>query len=222
VESLTTNNGLVDPVNINARLGFLINGGSRQWMSDATAEGIRLAGEHDGLVPESYQPEPELAVAVRGVPVGLLHAVGGLDLQSLVAEASLVSRLSHAGPAQAELTSLVAKAVNQAGRSRSVEQPRETSANSAEEARLVEIISVVNAAGSFERAVSDAVGLGGLTDASGAIAGAIAGASFGASGIPQQLIDGLDARIYLTLAAPWFYRTAVRRAGTVIDLRVVE
>ena len=56
----------------------------------------------------------------------------------------------------------------------------------------------------------------------GAIAGAVLGARFGASGIPQDLIDSLDARIYLTLAAPWFYRTAVRLAGTVIDLRVVS
>ena len=75
---------------------------------------------------------------------------------------------------------------------------------------------------SFHESISAAVGLGGDTASKGAIAGAVAGARFGASGIRQDLIDGLDARIYLTLAAPWFYRTAVRRAGTVIDLRLIQ
>nr|MBA2247205.1 ADP-ribosylglycohydrolase family protein [Chloroflexia bacterium] len=80
----------------------------------------------------------------------------------------------------------------------------------------------VGAAAHFEDAVVATIARGGETDASGALAGAIAGARFGASGIPQGLIDGLDARIYLSMAAPWFYRTALRRAGTVIDLRAVE
>jgi ADP-ribosyl-[dinitrogen reductase] hydrolase len=71
---------------------------------------------------------------------------------------------------------------------------------------------------SFEQAVFTAVNAGGATDARGAIAGAIAGATFGAGGIPQQLIDDLEGRIYVSLAAPWFYRTARRRAGLVIDL----
>lgn len=70
----------------------------------------------------------------------------------------------------------------------------------------------------FEDAVYTAVNAGGAADARGAIAGAIAGASFGASGIPQHLIDDLEGRIYVSLAAPWFYRTARRRAGLIIDL----
>jgi len=222
VESLTTNDGLLNPVNINARLGFLIAGPSRQWMSEATVTGILLAADHDGLVPESYQPEPELAAALRGVPVGLMHAVGGYDEQALELEAATASRLSHAGPAQSTLTAEIAKAVNRAGRSRDV-APIAIDADASPERRmLADIVNVVRSAATFATAVSAAVALGGFTDSNGAVAGAIAGARFGASGIPQHLIDGLDARIYLTLAAPWFYRTAVRRAGTVIDLRVIE
>ncbi len=72
---------------------------------------------------------------------------------------------------------------------------------------------------SFEDAVFAAVNAGGATDARGAIAGAIAGASRGAGGIPQRLIDDLEGRIYVSLAAPWFHRTALRRSGLVIDLR---
>jgi hypothetical protein len=33
------------------------------------------------------------------------------------------------------------------------------------------------------------------------------------------MIDDLEGRIYVSLAAPWFYRTALRRAGLVLDLR---
>ena len=32
-------------------------------------------------------------------------------------------------------------------------------------------------------------------------------------------IDDLEGRIYVSLAAPWFYRTVLRQSGTVIDLR---
>lgn len=222
VESLTTNEGMLDPANINARLGFLVAGPSREWMSDATVAGIRIAADHDGLAPETYQPESELAVAVRGVPVGLMHAVGGYDDRALAAEAAIVSRLTHAGASQAGLTAEVARAVNRAGRTREVAQVIVDEGASPEWRTLAEIVDVVRGSESFDVAVSRAVGLGGTTDSNGAVAGAIAGARYGASGIPQRLIDDLDARIYLTLAAPWFYRTVVRRAGTVIDLRLVE
>jgi len=77
-------------------------------------------------------------------------------------------------------------------------------------------------AGSFSEAVLGAVNAGGDTDTVGAIAGVLAGAWFGASGIPQPLIDGLEGRIYVSLAAPWFYRTARQRAGLVIDLRLQD
>ncbi|MBA2469916.1 MAG: ADP-ribosylglycohydrolase family protein [Chloroflexia bacterium] len=222
VESLTTNDGRLDPVNINARLGFLVNGPSRQWMSDAVAEGVELAADHDGLVPETWLPEPELAVAVRGVPVGLLHAVGGYDEAALEAEAATASRLTHAGRDQAMLTAEVAKAINRAARFRDVASITATGGDPPECRDLAKIVDLVRGAETFQAAVSGAVGLGGMTDSIGALGGAIAGARVGASGIPQHLIDGLDARIYLTLAAPWFYRTAIRRAGTVIDLRLVE
>src|SRR5687768_329237 len=67
VESLTTNDGMLDPENINARLGFLIAGNARQWMSDAVVHGVADATGRDGLVSEEVVSEPEAAVAVRGV-----------------------------------------------------------------------------------------------------------------------------------------------------------
>ncbi len=70
----------------------------------------------------------------------------------------------------------------------------------------------------FEEAVLVAVNAGGPSDAIGAIAGALAGAFRGAGDIPQWLIDGLGGRIYVSLAAPWFRRAALYRAGVVKDL----
>ncbi|MDQ3654633.1 MAG: ADP-ribosylglycohydrolase family protein, partial [Chloroflexota bacterium] len=178
VESLTTNDGLLEPVTINARLGFLIAGPSKQWMSEAAVTGIQLAADHDGLVPESYQPEPELAVAVRGVPVGLMHAVGGYDERALELEAATASRLSHAGIAQSSLTAEIAKVINQAGRLRTVDPIAIDEEASPEQRILADIVNVVRSAATFEAAVSGAVALGGLTDSNGAVAGAIAGAKF--------------------------------------------
>lgn len=74
----------------------------------------------------------------------------------------------------------------------------------------------------FEDAVFAAVSAGGAADTIGALTGALAGTAGGASGIPQQLIDGLEGRIYVSLAAPWFYKAARQRAGLLIDLRPVH
>lgn len=59
----------------------------------------------------------------------------------------------------------------------------------------------------FQDAVFAAASQGGAAGARGAIAGALAGAAFGTGGIPQSLIDGLEGRVYVMLAAPWFCQT---------------
>lgn len=223
VESLTTNDGIVDPENINARLSFLLRGASRHWLSEASIRGIETASEHQGLVPADQEAEPETAVAVRGIPIGMLHALGGWDDESLDRDARLVARLTHGGEGASELTTQVARATAWAGRSqhgeesRGVPPPQNESVPAQQVATVIEAVKTAEA---FEDAVLPVVRAGGDASALGAIAGGIAGIRFGASGIPQHLIDDLDARIYLSMAAPWFYRTALRRAGTVIDLRM--
>lgn len=223
VESLTTNDGFLDPENINARLGFLLRGASRQWLSEATVRGIELAQEHEGLVPADLDSAPEAAVALRGVPVGMLHALGAWDESSLRTDAATATRLTHGGEPAIEATAAVALATAQIARSAQDEEIRaEPAAESGSPLarQVAEIVAAVKDAGAFEDAVLPVVRAGGEASALGAIAGGIAGARFGASGIPQYLIDDLDARIYLSMAAPWFFRTVLRRAGTVIDLRI--
>lgn len=74
-------------------------------------------------------------------------------------------------------------------------------------------------AADFESAVLTAVNAGGATDSVAAIAGALAGAAGGVNAIPQAYIDGLEGRIYVSLAAPWFFRAVLLRSGEILDLR---
>ena len=223
VESLTTNDGLIDAENINTRLLFLLRGDSRRWLPESVIAGIARAEATDGLVSAAGEPDDavELSVAVRGVPVGLLHAVDIDDEVSLDVDARTVTRFSHGGERQAALTTAVARAVRAAARDEPMPAPPVAGAGDAERL-LGELIAEAFASVRFEDALLARVAQGGAADTAGAIVGAIAGARFGASGIPQPLIDELDARMYLSLAAPLFYRTARRRRGTVIDLRKVD
>lgn len=86
------------------------------------------------------------------------------------------------------------------------------------EQQIAAAIIAVAATQTFEEAVLLAVNAGGPSDAIGAIGGALAGAYRGSADIPQWLIDGLGGRIYVSLAAPWFRRAALYRAGVVVDL----
>lgn len=220
VESLTTNDGMLDPENINARLGFLVKGNSRQWISEATIHGVEDAAGRDGLVSEEVVSEPEVAVALRGVVIGLLHAAGATDDQALMQDVHTVTRLSHGGDAAVQVTAQVARATLAA-----IHAPaggEHWGEGIATDQKIAGVVDFVQRASTFEEAILPVIRAGGETAALGAIAGGIAGAHFGASGIPQSLIDDLDARIYLSMAAPWFYRTVIRRAGTVIDLRIIE
>ena len=224
VESLTTNDGLIEPENIHARLEFLVRGDSHRWMPASVIEGIQRASDVDGLVPAGSDDGIELSVAVRGVPIGLLHALGAEDDVTMLAESDVVSRLSHGSEAQRLLTFAVAKSVCSAatGQQDPLIAVRSELEQTDAGRTVAHIADISLAANAFEDSVIEIVNEGGQADTTGALAGAIAGARFGASGIPQALIDHLDARIYLSLAAPWFYRTAYRRAGTVIDLRVQD
>lgn len=71
----------------------------------------------------------------------------------------------------------------------------------------------------FLAAVLTAVNAGGDTDSIAAMTGALAGAYLGAMGIPPALVDGLEGRAYLVIAAPAFFQAAQRRAGLYLRLR---
>ncbi len=71
---------------------------------------------------------------------------------------------------------------------------------------------------SFEAAVLAAANAGPESAAIAAMTGALAGAWLGGQGIPEPLVEGLDGRTYLLMAAPALYRTAQRRGGQFLQL----
>lgn len=255
VESLTTNQGELDAENIGARMLFLAKGDSKRWVRGDTLNALAEAESTlQFWVPIDEDGPATGDVASRGVPIGLLHAIGNLHAYALREDAETVTRLTHGSPAAIAATTAVAFAVQLAARG---ETPvSEWAANTAEflgggglasKLAMVDqlILSKSDAesafemigpgisatesvssafyaamsAESFEDAVFQAVNAGGAADTRGAIAGALYGAKVGVSGIPQSLIDGLESRIYVSLAAPWFHKVALRHAGQVIDLR---
>ncbi len=254
VESMTTNRGEVDPDNIGARLQYLSKGDSRKWLPAATLEALaRAVDDDDYHVPLDEDGPATGDVASRGVPIGLLAAVGEFDAGWLRGASEAVTRLTHGSPAAIAATTAVAYGVNLAARDVPAERWAGEAAGFLETGEMAAALRQVAGMGddvpigdaitrvgtspvaresvaaawvavtratSFEEAVFVGVRAGGAADTIGAIAGALAGARFGASGIPQRLIDDLEGRIYVSLAAPWFYRAALHRSGLSIDVRL--
>jgi ADP-ribosyl-[dinitrogen reductase] hydrolase len=256
VESLTVNRGQFDPESAGVRMLHLAAGDSRHWMRAATRSALDGAAESlDFVVPIDEDGVATGDVASRGVPIGLLHAVGRFDPNQLRSDAEAVTRLTHGGPAAFNATTAVAYAARLAA----IGTPRERWARATADflgggelaERLTDLDGqimsgplpdVVAEIGTgldatqsipaalaaavrepvFEDAVFAAVSAGGAADTIGALTGALVGAATGASGIPQELIDGLEGRIYISLAAPWFHKAARQRAGQLIDLRPVH
>ncbi len=249
METYTSSNGDLDSELIRARMQFLARGESRRWMSAETLRSLDDSAEPWYCSPDPGDPE----VALRGIPIGLIHAAPVIDQAALYRDVESVVSLTHCNRAAVDRAALVAYAVARtlAGSSSpltlfsdlpasAVEPELAKSIETANQAieSLPELTSFMSAtksgnqatdviisgiaafalASRFENAVFAAVSAGGAADSRAALAGALAGAHFGAGGIPQALIDRLEGRIYLTLAAPWFYRTIQLMTGRGISL----
>jgi len=250
VEAVTANGGVLDPDLIGPRMLYLARGESKRWMHADTLTALAIAEDSlDFTVPLNEDGPSTGDVALRGVPVGLLHSVGTVSEKRLMQDAEIATRLTHGSPRAIASVAAVAHGIVLAARDAAdgTELAAQTArflgggsiADALEASGTPSLESAVDVLGngndaaavigtgfaaaiearSFEEAVFRAVNAGGAADSRGAIAGALAGARFGASGIPQELIDHLEGRIYISLAAPWFYKTAMRRAGLLIDLR---
>jgi len=240
VESATVNNGVIDPDNIAARMRILARGESKRWMSEATLAAMAASEETlDSSVPLTDDGPATPDVAARGIPIGLLHAVGRFNQAELRADAETVVRITHGSPAAISSATAVAFAVQRAARDRDHLEglARETSdflgsgalsealagssfPRDSLEATIVSAFQAAAGETDVEAAVLRSVNEGGAADSRGAVAGAIRGAADGIAAIPQRLIDGHEGRIYISLAAPWFYRAAQRRGGLVINLPI--
>ena len=237
METYTSANGELDPELIRARVQFLARDESRRWMN---AETLRsLDDEAEPWYRSIDDSDPE--VALRGIPIGIIHAASTIDEAALFQDVETVVGLTHQSRAAVDQAALVAIAVarvlsgsddrstlldsliarspsdalRQALEDHKADQP---SSGNAAIAVITSGIDAFVEADRFEDAVFAAASAGGAADARAALAGSLAGAHFGAGGIPQALIDGLEGRIYLTLAAPWFYRTIQLMTGRGLSL----
>ncbi|MGH2559167.1 MAG: ADP-ribosylglycohydrolase family protein [Thermomicrobiales bacterium] len=253
VESITTNQGAVDPDNIGARMLFLARGESKRWMGAETRAALARSEESMNFVVALDEDGSATGdVAARGIPIGLLHAGGTGNLTRLRHDAEAVTRITHGSPVAIAATTAVAHGlvlaagtdapatewlsgtgafvgVGSVAAALAATSRRLAAGDSADtaiaEAGIDDTAGAVVAgafaaarAARFEDAVEAAVNSGGAADSRAAIAGALAGARFGASAIPQRLIDDLEGRIYLSLAAPWFHRTVMMRSEGVVRL----
>ena len=123
VESMTANRGNLDLETAGVRMLHLAAGPSRRWMYPATLAALDAAADTlEFSVPLDEDGPATGDVAARGVPVGLVHAVGRLDASRLRADAEAVVRLTHGGPAAFNAATAIAYAVRLAATG----APRET------------------------------------------------------------------------------------------------
>ncbi len=249
METYTSTNADLDPELIRARMQFLARGESRRWMDPETLRSLDDEAEPWYRSPNENDPE----VALRGIPIGMIHAAPAIDGPAVQRDVTLVVGLTHSSDRMVDLGTVVATAVARvlAGhddqssllaalstlpvngelaaaltRGASVLQaapglPDYMAATATGNTAIDTVVSGIGAfalTNRFEDAVFAAASAGGATDSRAALAGSLAGAHFGAGGIPQTLIDELEGRIYLTLAAPWFYRTIQLMTGRGLSL----
>ncbi len=109
IEVATTNRGRLDPDLIGPRLVRLAQGDAGHWQDAVTLTALRRAAESlEFEVPLDEDGPVSVAVASRGLAVGLLAAVGPLDVAELRADSDLVARLTHGSPAQSNALAAVA------------------------------------------------------------------------------------------------------------------
>jgi ADP-ribosylglycohydrolase len=242
IESVTAGQGQIDVENIGIRMSYLTRSDSRRWMTDETATALQDRSEqHQFQLPlvddECVNPD----VLARGIPIGLMHSMGAPDEAAIRSDVSAVTRITHGSPLAMSAVEAVARAVAMAARHElALDQLRAEIASRLPDgavrealerhgadlseshevvATLMSALTVVETATAFEDVLERAVAPGGATDTRAALAAAIYGARHGSGVIPQRLIDGLESRIFVSLAAPWFYRTIARLRGRAIDFR---
>lgn len=239
VESATVNDGVIDVENIAARMRILARGESKRWMDPTTLSALEASEETlADTVPLTDDGPTASDVAARGIPIGLLHAVGPFEPDQLHSDAEAVVRITHGSPAAIASATAVAFAVQFAARNpdrrasispetarflgtgglaEALQSPSEMDPASLDGV-IVSAFRIASQPEPVEAAILNAVNEGGAADTRGALVGAIRGAAEGIAAIPQGLIDRLEGRIYISLAAPWFFRAAQRRGGLVIEL----
>lgn len=144
-------------------------------------------------------------VARRELPVEILVS----EVLSFIDEDGVAARLRTAGDALRQRRSAADDSANLA---------RIGTSGALAESVAAALYLFVAHGGDFEPAVLAAANAPGDAPAVAAMVGALAGTWTGARALPPALVDGLDGRMYILMAAPALYRTAQRRAGLFLQL----
>ena len=243
IESFTVSQGMIDPENIGMRLSFLARGESRRWMhTDTIAAAGGRSEEAEWRLPLRDDGLATGDLVGRGIPVGLMHAVGSTSVAEMAEDAETVARITHGSSYAVQGVAVVAEAVRRAARHEStlgsLAMDMAATRTSGRFADLLSrsgavidstdddiaavVVGALRAAGEatgLEECLTLAATAGGPADSRAALAGALFGAYHGSAAIPQRWIDGLESRIYVSLAVPWFWRTVAKARGRLIDLR---
>lgn len=245
IESITAGQGAIDVENIGIRMSYLARADSRRWMTPEVASSLDGPSEASSFQLPLRDDAPVGAdILARGIPIGLLHAMGPLDAAALGKDAEAVTRITHGSPMAISLVEAAALAMSLASRKSCplsnlasevrnhvtseticdalTSDPLSESTNASRVPAadvLAQAIAVAGESGTFEDVLHTSAHLGGPADSRTAVAGALFAGHHGSSVIPQRFIDNLEARIYVSLAVPWYYRTVARRSGRVLDLK---
>lgn len=243
LETIVSSDGFVDPELAAFRY---LNAANRPdaYLKDVhEAEALERAVESEAFQDGAANGDRRSAgPAARSIPIALVHALSDLNVALVTREALRSVLITHCDPVVVNGALAVVHAVRLVVRQ---DLPRElvirevlSLIDEDDVARAIrtgppdsepaDVAAVVSAAfdafetggGGFEDVVRSAVVRGGQSHLTGAIAGALAGAECGARAIPQALIDGLEGRAYILMAAPALLRTAQMRAGLFFQLHV--
>jgi ADP-ribosylglycohydrolase len=242
IESVTASHGDIDIENIAMRMAWLTRGDSRRWLHETTVAALEGPSEaSDYRLPLRDDEVVGSDILARGMPIGLLHSMGPLKSDLLRSDVEAVTRITHGSPLAITLVETVSRLVAGSARGdqsiaevvRDVSEVQDDGEvkralggdyTSAGEAAVVlaEAVGLARDAENLGDLLSAAVAIGGATDSRAALAASLFAGNRGSQAIPQPFIDGLESRIYVSLAVPWFYRTVARRNGRAIELRMEQ
>ncbi len=236
VEAYTASTGELDPDAILARLEILARGEAKRWMNPVTLEAITTEGDRSrhrvtgdvaargiplGLIAVGSTAATESFIEATAAVLAELTHTDSLARQAIAVVAEgvrltvsgtgagrlLVEHLIDFGPG-GELRKGLRGLLQLIEAHTSYDDiAAHLGFGDSAEAVVLSAVAAAAMATDYESGVTLAVSQGGAADSRGAIAGALLGGQYGTAGIPQRLIDGLEGRMYIMLAAPWLFQT---------------
>ncbi len=243
LETLVTSDGFVDPELATMRFSGAYRQPEVYLGDDRERESIERAVEADSFQSGYVRGGARSGgPPLRAIPVAMSHSLSDLNHALITREVLRSVLITHVDPTIVNGALAVAHAIRLAIRNEipvkmlipevlgmidedDVARALRAHSTDSEPEDVADVVStglraVVEREADFEGSIIEALRLGGATHLTAGLAGGLAGAIVGASGIPPRLVDGLEGRAYVLMAAPALLRTAQMRAGLYFQLHV--